>query len=631
MNYNSIKKNIREIGLMFLSAGLLLFLSCGSDDTKDVSGEDGDVNSNQYLQVQPNGLNVIKVSSSDVTQVVYPFSVELKGGSASVALTAQLEAWNEKDLEAYNKEEETAYKLLPSSLYSISAPQITLEQGIASKKVEVKFAPDKVFTEFKKNGVEYVIALRLTSSVAKVRKSQSDFLLHISFDYPTVSLVMPSQEISVSKMSMPVSVDATFNCRADGEIKTNPWNFTCTLAVPSNAEELVAKYNEDYKTSYRLLPSANYDLGEGISFKAGENEATGRITVKREGMEAVKYLLPVQLREASHESVALHNEICYFKIGMTYTNPVITFSSAADPTVIRTEEGFYLYATQTNSYWIPIYFSKDLVNWEFKRSAFRNATKPKPDVLPGGGAFWAPEIRYINGKYVLYFSWAKWGDGSISYTAVATSDSPVGDFLNAKPLLITDDFGSNCIDQFYYEEDGKKYMFVGSFNGIYVTELTDDGLSVKRDADGKLVLKKQVCGRAFEGTNIYKKGKYYYLFASINNCCDGINSRYKVVVGRSEKLLGPYVDRKGKDMLDNSWELVLGGDGETFFGPGHNSIIIPDDAGTDWMIYHSYVKENGAVGGRLGMLDRIVWSADGWPTIRKCVPSKGDLLPVFNN
>ena len=633
MNYNSIKKNIREIGLMFLSAGLLLFLSCGSDDTKDVSSEDGDVNSNQYLQVQPNGLNVIKVSSSDVAQVVYPFSVELKGGSASVALTAQLEAWNEKDLEAYNKEEETAYKLLPSSLYSISTPQITLEQGIASKKVEVKFAPDKVFTEFKKNGTEYVIALRLTSSVAKVRKSQSDFLLHISFDYPTVSLVMPSQEISVSKMSMPVSVDATFNCRADGEIKTNPWNFTCTLAVPSNAEELVAKYNEDYKTSYRLLPSANYDLGEGISFKAGENEATGGITVKREGMEAVKYLLPVQLREASHESVALHNEICYFKIGMTYTNPIITFSSAADPTVIRTDEGFYLYATQTNSYWIPIYFSKDLVNWEFKRSAFRKATRPTEDVLPGGGAFWAPEIRYINGKYVLYFSWAKWGDGSISYTAVATSDSPVGDFLNAKPLLITDDFGSNCIDQFYYEEDGKKYMFVGSFNGIYVTELTDDGLSVKRGADGKPVLKKQVCGRAFEGTNIYKKGKYYYLFASINNCCpnNGMDSKYKVVVGRSENLLGPYVDRKGKDMLDNSWELVLEGDGETFFGPGHNSIIIPDDAGTDWMIYHSYVKENGTVGGRLGMLDRIVWSADGWPTIKKCVPSKGDLLPVFNN
>ena len=57
--------------------------------------------------------------------------------------------------------------------------------------------------------------------------------------------------------------------------------------MPSNTEELVTKYNEDYKTSYRLLPSANYDLGEGISFKAGENEATGGITVKREGMETL--------------------------------------------------------------------------------------------------------------------------------------------------------------------------------------------------------------------------------------------------------------------------------------------------------------------------------------------------------
>ena len=129
MNYNSIKKNIREIGLMFLSAGLLLFLSCGSDDTKDVSSEDGDVNSNQYLQVQPNGLNVIKVSSSDVAQVVYPFSFH--ASNCAVRATLALPPFN---------------------------------------------STEKGYTEFKKNGTEYVIALRLTSSVAKVRKSQSDFL-----------------------------------------------------------------------------------------------------------------------------------------------------------------------------------------------------------------------------------------------------------------------------------------------------------------------------------------------------------------------------------------------------------------------------------------------------------------------
>lgn len=628
MNYKSIKKNIRKIGLMFLSAGLLLFLSCGSDDTKDVSGEDGDVNSNQYLQVQPNGLNVIKVSSSDVTQVVYPFSVELKGGSASTAFIAELDEWKEEDLKAYNKEEETAYKLLPSSLYSISTSQLAFEQGVTSKEIEVKFDPAKIFAEFKKNGAEYVIALRLTSTTVKVRKSQSDFLLHISFDYPIVSLATTSEEVSISKVLMPISVNTTFNYKVDGEIKNNPWNFSCKLEVPSNAKELVAEYNKNYKTSYQLLPAANYDLGTGIFFKAGENEAAGEFIVKREGMETVKYLLPVRLGECSHESVALRDEICYFKIGITYTNPVITFSSAADPTVIRTEDSFYLYATQTDKYWVPIYFSKDLVNWEFKRTAFRNATKPQ---IPGGGAFWAPEIRHINGKYVLYFSWAKWGDGDASYTAVATSDSPLGDFVNSKELLTKEDFGSNCIDQFYYEEDNKKYMFVGSFNGIYVTELTDDGLSVKRNENGTPTLKKQVCGKAFEGTNIYKKNGYYYLFASINNCCDGERSRYKVVVGRSQDLLGPYLDKSGKDMINNAWELVLEGDGQKFFGPGHNSIIVQDDAGTDWMIYHSYVKENGEVGGRLGMLDRVLWTEDGWPYIKNCVPSTSDFLPVFNN
>ena len=628
MNYKSIKKNIRKIGLMFLSAGLLLFLSCGSDDTKDVSGEDGDVNSNQYLQVQPNGLNVIKVSSSDVTQVVYPFSVELKGGSASTAFIAELDEWKEEDLKAYNKEEETAYKLLPSSLYSISTSQLAFEQGVTSKEIEVKFDPAKIFAEFKKNGAEYVIALRLTSTTVKVRKSQSDFLLHISFDYPIVSLATTSEEVSISKVLMPISVNTTFNYKVDGEIKNNPWNFSCKLEVPSNAKELVAEYNKNYKTSYQLLPAANYDLGTGIFFKAGENEAAGEFIVKREGMETVKYLLPVRLGECSHESVALRDEICYFKIGITYTNPVITFSSAADPTVIRTEDGFYLYATQTDKYWVPIYFSKDLVNWEFKRTTFRNATKPQ---IPGGGAFWAPEIRHINGKYVLYFSWAKWGDGDASYTAVATSDSPLGDFVNSKELLTKEDFGSNCIDQFYYEEDNKKYMFVGSFNGIYVTELTDDGLSVKRNENGTPTLKKQVCGKAFEGTNIYKKNGYYYLFASINNCCDGERSRYKVVVGRSQDLLGPYLDKSGKDMINNAWELVLEGDGQKFFGPGHNSIIVQDDAGTDWMIYHSYVKENGEVGGRLGMLDRVLWTEDGWPYIKNCVPSTSDFLPVFNN
>ena len=190
------------------------------------------------------------------------------------------------------------------------------------------------------------------------------------------------------------------------------------------------------------------------------------------------------------------------------------------------------------------------------------------------------------------------------------------------------------IDQFYYEEDGHKYLFYGSFTGIYVVELTDDGLAVKRDVDGNPVLKEKVCGNAFEGTNIYKKGNYYYLFASIGNCCASQNSTYEVVVGRSTSLLGPYVDKQGKKMLDNSWEPVVdGGDRTKWVGPGHNSVIIKDDAGTEWMIYHSYYyKEKGnksTFAGRHGMLDRLQWTDDGWPYIKNYLPSESDLIPVF--
>lgn len=631
MNYNSIIERIVTVNtyrFICMLAGIVLLLSCGADnDNGDLDGDVGKP-TNQYLQLQPNGLNVLKVSS-EARSFSYPFQVKVIGSGVIPNSTARIASWTEDELKAYNNKEKTSYKLLPSSSYSLSSTELTFGSSVSTADVEVKFDPSKVFSEFKETGTEYLIALKLSSADMKVRDSQSDLILPISFDYPVVDFTNSSIEVSINKDFVPVSIGTTLDYKVNGETVANPWDFVCSLAVPSNASELVAEYNENYKTSYHLLPAANYDLGEGVTFKAGEAQGNGEIMIKREGMAIVNYLLPLQLDKCSNEGAVCRDGICYLKIGRTYTNPIISETSAADPTVIRAQDGyFYLYATQTEKYWVPIYRSKDLVHWEFQKTAFRNATKP---TIPGGGAYWAPEIRYINNKYVLYFSWAKWGDGSKSYTAVAISDSPLGDFPDSKALITNEEFGSNVIDQFYYEDGGKKYMFFGSFNGIFVTELTDDGLSVKRDATGNPVLKKKVCGNAFEATNIYKKNGYYYLFASIGSCCDKINSTYKVVVGRSKELLGPYVDKKGKGMLDNSWELVLEGDMQKWIGPGHNSEIIQDDEGTEWMIYHSYLRTGDTVGGRLGMLDRLQWTNDGWPYIMNCVPSNSDLIPVFNN
>ena len=611
---------------IYMLAGILLLLSCGSDNNAPI--DDPGNTTNHYLQLQPNGLNAIKVSCTE-GNFVFPFQIKAVGNGSNQGGEAQINSWSEDELKAYNNKEKTSYVLLPSSLYSLTSTEVSFKEGISTMDVEVKFNPSKVFAEFREKTVEYVIALKLSSDKIQVRDSQSRILLSISFDYPTVGLAASAAEVSVNKDLIPVSIGATLDYTVDGVSTTNPWDFVCSFVVPSNAEELVAEYNKVYKTSYQLLPVSNYDLGEGVTFKAGENQANGEITIKREGMAVVNYLLPLQLGHCSNESIICRDEVCYLQVGRTYTNPIISDKSVPDPSVIRAKDGyFYLYATQTKTYWMPVYRSKDLVNWEYQGTAFNKATEPD---LPGGGAFWAPEIRFLNGKYVLYYSWAKMNGADISYTAVAVGDTPMGPFPDSKELIGNKEFGSNCIDQFYYEEDGKKYMFFGSFKGIYVTELEDDGLTVKLGNDGKPTLKKQVCGYAFEGTNIYKKGKYYYLFASIGSCCNGVNASYQVVVGRSENLLGPYVDKDGKDMLKNNWELVLEGDGQKWIGPGHNSIIIQDDEGTDWMIYHSYLKKDGEVGGRLGMLDRVLWTDNGWPYIRNCVPSNSELIPVFYN
>lgn len=120
---------------------------------------------------------------------------------------------------------------------------------------------------------------------------------------------------------------------------------------------------------------------------------------------------------------------------------------------------------------------------------------------------------------------------------------------------------------------------------------------------GTPVLKKRICGNRFEGTNIYKRGEYYYLFASIGTCCNGATSTYQTVVGRSKNVLGPYLDKTGRDMLYDYCEIIMSGN-ETWAGPGHNSILIQDDVGTDWIIYHGYKKKE-AENGRYVLMDKL--------------------------
>lgn len=301
----------------------------------------------------------------------------------------------------------------------------------------------------------------------------------------------------------------------------------------------------------------------------------------------------------------------------TYQNPVVA-KSLPDPSIIKAEDGFfYLYATEDirNT---PIHKSKDLVNWEYVGTAFTNETRP--DFEPKGG-LWAPDINYIDGKYVLYYSMSVWGGEWTCGIGVATSDSPEGPFTDSGKLFRSNEIGvQNSIDPFYIEEDGKHYLFWGSFRGIYAIELTGDGLELKPGAE-----KWQIAGTAYEGVYIHKKDNWYYLFASIGSCCEGVNSTYTTVVGRSDNLFGPYKNIAGQSMMDNHHEVLIHGN-ERFVGTGHNSEIVQDDAGNDWIFYHAVDKNNPK--GRVLMMDEVQWQS-GWPFVEGSTPAKEWKRPVF--
>ena len=232
-----------------------------------------------------------------------------------------------------------------------------------------------------------------------------------------------------------------------------------------------------------------------------------------------------------------------------YRNPVIDYS-LPDPSVIRGDDGFfYLYATEDIRN-LPIHRSKNLTDWEYVGTAFTDQTRP--DFEEKGG-IWAPDINKIGGKYVLYYSMSAWGGEWTCGIGCATADNPAGPFTDHGKMFRSNEIGvKNSIDPFYIEDSGRKYLFWGSFRGIYAVELSDDGLSVK---EGEVPRK--IAGTAYEGTYIHKKGGYYYLFASIGSCCEGLRSTYTTVVGRSKNLLGPYVDKEGNRMLDNCHEILI--------------------------------------------------------------------------
>jgi arabinan endo-1,5-alpha-L-arabinosidase len=321
----------------------------------------------------------------------------------------------------------------------------------------------------------------------------------------------------------------------------------------------------------------------------------------------------------------------------TYRNPVSkTFADTfADPAVIHAKDGWwYAYGTtdplregERTAHPIPIARSRDLVNWRHVGDVFGAGNRPA--WAAGDAAFWAPDIRYLDGRYVLYYVVTQTtvtpepNDNAIG---VATAPTPTGPWTDSGGPVVgprrgnsgdPGDFKWTFDPAELTTPDGARWLYYGSYyGGIFVTRLTADGLRAAGEPTMVAI------DNRYEGAYVVRRGRFYYLFASEANCCAGPTTGYSVFVGRSTSPLGPFRDRDGISLLESrvGGTLVISPNGNTWVGTGHNAIVT-DAAGQDWFVYHAidrrdpFLDEPYGINERPMLLDRLDW-IDGWPTVR---------------
>ncbi|MEX3100074.1 MULTISPECIES: arabinan endo-1,5-alpha-L-arabinosidase [unclassified Streptomyces] len=280
-----------------------------------------------------------------------------------------------------------------------------------------------------------------------------------------------------------------------------------------------------------------------------------------------------------------------------------------DPTVIRLKSGGY--AAYSTGGVIGARLSEDRVHWTDAGNAF--ATPPSWWYeYNDTGDPWAPDITYRSGTYWLYYAVSSWGT---NHSAIGFATSPSGlpgtwtDHGKAFTSERTDTF--NAIDPALIQAGGKLWMSFGSYwTGIRMVELDRRTGRAVPGAEVHHLATRPDAPYAVEGPSIVRHGRYYYLFASYDTCCAGVNSTYKIRVGRSTSVTGPYTDSQGRPLLEGGGDLVLESHGR-YVGTGGESVF--RDRGRDWLAYHYYDADDNGVP-KLG-LNRLDWTRDGWPHV----------------
>ena len=314
--------------------------------------------------------------------------------------------------------------------------------------------------------------------------------------------------------------------------------------------------------------------------------------------------------------------------------PIPTTSVLAhDPVMMREDGMYYVFTTGPG---ITVWSSEDMRSWVRRPAVF----DPYPDWVPVAipdfaGHMWAPDIAYHDGLYYLYYSVSAFGrnTSAIGVATNRTLDSEDPDYQWIDHGKVIRSYPGihnwNAIDaQVTTDRDGVPYMAFGSFwSGLKLIELRPDRLELAECPDEMVTIASRIedpdaprpaggfSDRAgsgdIEAPFIFFKNGHYYLFASIDRCCRGADSTYKMIVGRSIDIKGPYVDRDGQPLLHGGGTIILTGD-DDWYAVGHNSVYTFD--GSDYIVFHGYDASTERGLPRL-RIHELAWDTDGWPVV----------------
>jgi arabinan endo-1,5-alpha-L-arabinosidase len=296
-----------------------------------------------------------------------------------------------------------------------------------------------------------------------------------------------------------------------------------------------------------------------------------------------------------------------------------------DPVMIRDHGTYYLFGTGRG---ISVLSSTDRVRWKKEPPVFETSPAWTAGVVANfQGRFWAPDISLHDGTYYLYYAVSAGGKitSAIGVATNRTLDRSNPDFKWVDHGIVVQSIPYrdlwNAIDpQLIEGDDGTPWLAFGSFwAGLRLVKLAPDRLKVAEPQEWRALAKRersvliddaQPEPASIEAPFIFRHEGWYYLFVSWDHCCRGVNSDYKVVVGRSKDVRGPYVDANDERMDKGGGTPVVSGT-KRFPGVGHNSVYNFD--GRDWFVTHAY-DANDRGWSKLEVLG-LSWDAAGWPHV----------------